>query len=619
MFEIPQFRLLEPIGEGAFGEVWLAEEVVTGVRRAVKVLCKDATTATGNLLREIAGIREYQRQSKGHPALVQIYVVGETDDCFYYAMELADDAQDGSAVDRSYQPLTLAHVIAHEAVLPTRRALDIIRQVVLGLAHLHERGLIHRDVKPANVLFIDGAAKLGDLGLVTSEDRDVTFIGTLGYLPPDAKLDHTSDLYAAGIMLYEMITGYHRSKFPELPELPLGSRPERRDLRAAIQAFNRAAHPDRRRRFTSAAEFLQAIDSPSLALPNALRKPAILVALVAVALLAAIGWLPHGEQRSSGAPLLQHAKGMAVGRNTGCDGIRFAFQDGTELDRAFGCYVEGAVASPSGLSFLVGFRPEDERNGQLFEYDAADVYRRTDENQSPSLIRSQALKLEPPKAWDHQPFRNPWGVAPLLNADLDGQAGDELVVALISPQAPTRIAVLDHEWDCIYEFWHYGQLGSAVATDVTGDGKQDLVCFGFANKRDLPTPYRAEHEDNHVAILVLDPWNVASDGGHASMNEWMQARAPAKPYAYGYVRIHKDDAVKLGGGWDPSGENEPTVFPSPNASIRLAFRNGLMLELDGELKPLDIRPNNFPNHPLANNLPPLDEVWQRVYPTPIPP
>ncbi|MFH0980705.1 MAG: protein kinase [Planctomycetota bacterium] len=222
--KVAGYRLIEAIGRGTFGEVWLAEELLTGLRRAVKLLPKTPQAGGPSPLRELKGVREYQEKSKDHPCLLQIYHVGETPECYYYAMELADPTipasppdgaveaevaagvspaeeetglrgrrplqpapgpprqsgsldthrTDADAGAREYRPLTLAALIAREAPMPAARALDITAQVLRGLEHLHAQGLIHRDVKPSNVLVVGGQIKLGDMGLVTTSDRDVT-------------------------------------------------------------------------------------------------------------------------------------------------------------------------------------------------------------------------------------------------------------------------------------------------------------------------------------------------------------------------------------------------------------------------------------------------------------
>src|ERR1051326_7075015 len=247
---ISDYTLIAQIGRGSFGTVYLAESLL-GKRCAVKVLIKprvgELHVARGasqyDPQKELTGIRNYQKIATGHPNLVQVLHVGETEDCFYYVMELADDENELRAADQpralppsemaqtdprsaaerqalvtgshAYAPATLKSLIERSAPLLPQRALDISAAILRGLAHLHEHGLIHRDVKPANVLFVNGVPKLADLGLVSTTDRDLTLVGTPGYMPLDGRMDQSADLYAAGIVLYEMITGFDRARFPE--------------------------------------------------------------------------------------------------------------------------------------------------------------------------------------------------------------------------------------------------------------------------------------------------------------------------------------------------------------------------------------------------------------------
>ena len=90
---IPGYRTLGLVGQGAYGQVWMAEETLTGLRRGLKVLPKVSPELPLDPARELAGIREYQQKSKDHPSLIQIYHVDETPGCYYYAMELADNAE----------------------------------------------------------------------------------------------------------------------------------------------------------------------------------------------------------------------------------------------------------------------------------------------------------------------------------------------------------------------------------------------------------------------------------------------------------------------------------------------------------------------------------------------
>lgn len=224
---IPGYRMIRVIGRGAFGEVWLAEEQVTGRLRAVKLLCRPGATAGGVEAadeRETEGLRAYQRASeREHSHLLQIHHAGRTEQGrLYYVMELADplDERDTPLSDR-YRPKTLDAVLAplreSGRGMPAREALEIVAQVLTALSALHDRSLAHHDVKPSNVLFVGGAVKLGDPGLVAKLSGQPTRSGTPGYVPPDGRSDHEADLYAAGKLLYAMVTGIDPTQWPELP------------------------------------------------------------------------------------------------------------------------------------------------------------------------------------------------------------------------------------------------------------------------------------------------------------------------------------------------------------------------------------------------------------------
>jgi hypothetical protein len=234
---IPDHTLVRPIGRGAYGEVWLARNVM-GALRAVKLIWRRQFESQRPYEREFAGIQRFEPVSRSSSGLVHVLHVGrnEAEGYFYYVMELAD-AVDHSVLDAavstgdtsvaassatadalaSYSPRTLRSDLKHQGRLPTADCIRVALDVVGGLAQLHLHGLVHRDVKPGNIIYVNGRAKLADIGLVSSGGEGRTFVGTEGYIPPEGPGAATADLYALGVALYEASTGYPPERFPDVP------------------------------------------------------------------------------------------------------------------------------------------------------------------------------------------------------------------------------------------------------------------------------------------------------------------------------------------------------------------------------------------------------------------
>lgn len=227
--KIPDHEVLRKIGGGAYGEVWLARGV-TGALRAVKTVWHNDFEDERGFEREFEGILKYEPISRDHPGLVHILHVGRAEadgePFYYYVMELGDDATGLNDINPvEYEPRTLRTDMkrAEGKALDVEACISAARILAEGLEHLHCRGLAHRDVKPSNVIFVDGKAKLADIGLVAARGQQ-TFVGTEGFVPPEGPGSAQADVYSLGKVLYEMATGKDRLDFPELPdELPLGS------------------------------------------------------------------------------------------------------------------------------------------------------------------------------------------------------------------------------------------------------------------------------------------------------------------------------------------------------------------------------------------------------------
>jgi hypothetical protein len=292
--KVPDHDLLRCIGEGAYGEVWLARNSL-GTFRAVKVIhCGRFKDNDRPYEREFTGLKNFEPISRGHEGLVDILQVGRDDDAgyFYYVMEVADNAAgqdkgggshrrsnpspphpslspsggeggqrpgEGHAKDfeaASYKPLTLEDKIHANGRLPVAECLRIAATLADALRYLHERELIHRDIKPSNIIFVDGVPKLADVGLVARTDSARTYVGTEGFLPPEGPGTPKADIYSLGKCLYEMAMGKDRQAFPSPPTL-LDELPDHRELLELNEIINKACDPDPVDRYQNAQAMLE--------------------------------------------------------------------------------------------------------------------------------------------------------------------------------------------------------------------------------------------------------------------------------------------------------------------------------------------------------------------------
>jgi len=259
--EIPEYELLRTIGEGGFGQVWLARNRTTGRLRAVKLVPLGRSGGSDRAGREIMSLTRLEANLRHHHAnLLTIHHVGKTTEHLYYVMDLADDVSGRPATDGSdYRPASLESRLEN-GPFDAGECPRYARQLLEGLASLHQAGMVHRDVKPSNCLFVDGELKLADFGLLTEVGPQISRIGTRKYMPPDGRMDTRADVYAAGLVIHEMITGLPAESFPRLGDraAEVARTPI---LCTLVRLTLGACQPDPQQRFQDAPAMLADLDS----------------------------------------------------------------------------------------------------------------------------------------------------------------------------------------------------------------------------------------------------------------------------------------------------------------------------------------------------------------------
>jgi serine/threonine-protein kinase len=255
------YRIIEPLGRGGTSVVYRAEHVRLGRPAALKLLAPGLGEAdfSDRFLRE-----SRLAASLDHPSIVPVYDAGEDDGLLYIAMACVEGSD-------------LKTLLATEGPLPTRRALRIVGQIAAALDAAHARGLVHRDVKPANILVgADERAYLSDFGVVkevasNGSTRTGAFIGTIDYCAPEQiegkEVDARTDVYALACVLYECLAGtppFHRPSDVAILNAHLHSPPAKLtravpDVPPALEhAIAKALSKSPLDRYASTGEFLTA-------------------------------------------------------------------------------------------------------------------------------------------------------------------------------------------------------------------------------------------------------------------------------------------------------------------------------------------------------------------------
>ena len=207
------YRLIKKIGQGAYGTVYFAKGPEGDV--ALKICRRPADGKDDNYQRERRGWAVYKKIPP-HPGLIRIFSFAEDPQgaFFYYTMELADEEEedDESSGPRqfdseTYRAKTLEDVLSAEVALSLSASIRLGVHLTEAVVHLQKHHLVHRDIKPGNVLIIKGKAVLADIGLMADTREASSIVGTPGYVPPENHGLPQGDVYSLGMTLFQASTG----------------------------------------------------------------------------------------------------------------------------------------------------------------------------------------------------------------------------------------------------------------------------------------------------------------------------------------------------------------------------------------------------------------------------
>ena len=197
-----RYQIIRSIGEGGMANVYLAHDTILDRNVAVKIL-------RGNLAKDEKFIKKFQREANSaatilHPNVVEMYDVGKDDDNYFIVMEYIDGQ-------------TLKNLIKKRGALTLPEVIDIMMQLTSAIECAHDKYIIHRDIKPQNILMLDdGTVKVTDLGIATATNANEltqtnSVMGSVHYLPPESANGSgatiRSDIYSLGILMFELLTG----------------------------------------------------------------------------------------------------------------------------------------------------------------------------------------------------------------------------------------------------------------------------------------------------------------------------------------------------------------------------------------------------------------------------
>ncbi len=355
---ISHYRILEMLGEGGMGVVYKAEDTKLERFVALKFLPQELTRDPDVIDRFIHEARA--ASALDHPNICTIHEINETDDgrmfiCMAY-----------------YEGDSLKHRV-EQGPMPVDKALDIGIQIAEGLARAHERGIVHRDIKPANIMITDrDMVKIVDFGLAklagkTKITKEGTTLGTIDHMSPEQtrgdEVDHRSDIWSLGVVLYEMLTGRapFRGEYDQaviysiLNEEPMPVTAVRADAPAEVdQIISRALAKNPDERFRQVSAFLDELQSlkDAVTMKRMEEKTGITDGPPSIAVLPFVNMSPDPENEYFGDGLaeelinaLAQLKGLRVAARTSAFRFRGGETDLREVGKKLGVgtVLEGGV------------------------------------------------------------------------------------------------------------------------------------------------------------------------------------------------------------------------------------------------------------------------------------
>ncbi len=599
------YKTIEFLGRGAMGIVLKAYEEDLDRTVALKIIRPD-------LAGDSMALARFKREARAaaalqHPNIVTVYAVGEEQGVHYLVMEYVEGP-------------TLAELIDQQGPLPAETIRRLIGQLLCGLEAAHQAGLIHRDIKPSNLLLDRGLRiadrgltgdrpdvgesgaspagssppaessivnpqslilKLADFGLArmaTARTR-ITLTkhapGTPEYMSPeqargDPELDQRTDLYSAGVVLYEMLTG----------DTPFSAPTEAAVLRRILdedpadpRTINEAADPHLASlalrllaklpedRFASAAEAIKALDASkrvqSLA-ARRIRRRWMIASLIFLGLALGAGALgksyaTRGNRVSKVRIDPDTPLALQVRRGNKTEWEPF-YEFPPEARRVTA--IGSVDLHGKGRSVVVAGIQGPIDGHSLFVFEAL--------GGEPSW----SLDLSSTTPWPDCARPPEWYCEGLATANVDGEPGDEIIaVGTDWFEYPTRISVVDPRTRSIRStFWHMGNISRVrVAEDFFGPGLPAIVATGRNNKLDgfdEPSPgdeARRTRWNIVVVAMILDPRNMEGLGPPLAQRPELRDSPPAYLHAYAFLDLPASPDARYGADGKPI-----TPIPEPS-------------------------------------------------------